>query len=178
MNILGIIYIFTGFLFLLIPIIFIELGRPKDFIRAALILVIGLYCSFETRDFDNTFKVFLLINTLLIAILVFDISLYRWNQLSDIEKEKMRTFSELKKNMFKFFTSINIAKNKLNNFKMFNFKNNKVTKKWVRSMDSASITTSDDEKSNSFSMPAQPADPSQKNLIDVKRNLTQGQQIK
>ena len=171
MEFLGASYSFVGILFLLIPILILELGRPKDFIRAGLFLVLGVYLLTKKSAFQNSLILFLILNTLLLGILVFDISLNRWNQLSETEKEKLKTFSELKKNLSKFFVALNIAKSKIFNFKMFDFKNNKVTKKWVRSEESARITTSDNDQLNSFSMPVKTKEVSQE-------DLTKGQQIK
>ena len=65
-----------------------------------------------------------------------ELFLFRWNQLTDKEKNKLITFLEFKNNLLKILEAINLgAENLTKNFKNFNFdKNNKniSPKKWVR----------------------------------------------
>ena len=46
---LGSFYIILGSIFLLIPLIYLEFGRPKDFIRAGLNLFIGVFLITKTE---------------------------------------------------------------------------------------------------------------------------------
>ena len=133
---LGSFYIVIGSIFLLIPLIYLEFGKPKDLIRACLNLLIGVFLIIKNRLFDNSF---LIINFLLTVLLIFylvEIFSSRWNQLTDKEKNKLNTLGEFKKNLSKIMESIALG---LSNFKnSSNFlkidktieKNNK--KKWVR----------------------------------------------
>ena len=136
---LGFFYIVVGVIFLFVPIIYLELGRPKDLIKAFLNLLIGCILIIKNRTIDQSFFVIFLILTLLMALYVIELFFSRWNQLIEKEKIKLTTFLELKKNLFKILEAINLAvKNFLNFLNFLNFFNfgsnsqNKSAKKWVR----------------------------------------------
>ena len=132
---LGIFYILVGTIFLTVPIIYLELGKPKDLIKAFLNLLIGLILIIKNQTLDESFFVVLFLTALVIFYLV-ELFLSRWYQLTDNEKKKLTTFLEFKKNFSKILESINLVFSdftKPSNF--FNFgSNNKNTtqKKWVR----------------------------------------------
>jgi len=133
---LGFFYIAIGTIFLLIPLIYLELGKTKDLIKAFLNLLIGLILIIKFKTIDESFfGIFLLLTVLVIFYLV-ELFLSRWYQLTDNEKKKLITFLEFKNNFLKILESINLVFSdftKPSNF--FNFgSNNKNTtqKKWVR----------------------------------------------
>jgi len=133
---LGTFYILVGTIFLAVPIIYLELGKPKDLIKAFLNLLIGLILIIKNKTLDESFFVIFLFLTVLVTFYLVELFLTRWYQLSDNEKKKLITFLEFKNNLLKILESINLvfsAFTKLSNF--FNFgSNNKNTtqKKWVR----------------------------------------------
>ena len=133
---LGSFYILIGAIFLFIPIIYLELGRPKDLIKALLNLLIGLILIIKNKTIDELFFVISLLLTVLFIFYLVELFLSRWNQLTENEKKKLTTFLEFKKNFSKILEAINLGFGnftKLSNF--FNFgSNNKNTaqKKWVR----------------------------------------------
>ena len=133
---LGNFYILVGTIFLIVPIIYLELGKPKDLIRAFLNLLIGLILIIKSKTLDESFFVIFLFFTVLVIFYLVEIFLSRWCQLTDSEKKKLRTFLEFKNNFLKILESINLGFGdftKPSNF--FNFgSNNKNTtqKKWVR----------------------------------------------
>ncbi len=141
---LGIFYLVLGSIFLCIPLIYLELGRPKDFIKAFLNLLIGFILIIKNKIVNEPF---FLISLLLITILVFlyvvELCLSRWNQLTDKEKNKLTTFLEFKNNFSKLIQAINLGvKNftKPLNFFNFNSNNEKISpKKWVRNDKSDNI---------------------------------------
>ena len=132
---LGYFYIIIGTIFLLVPLIYLELGRPKDLIKAFLNLLIGFILIMKNRIVDESFFIFLLL-TVIVAMYLIEVYLYRWHQLTDNEKKKLTTFLEFKNNLSKILEAINLWVSnftKLLNF--FNFANNKqkaTPKKWVR----------------------------------------------
>ena len=130
---LGSFYIFIGAIFVFVPIIYLELGRPKDLIKAFLNLLIGFILITKNRTINELFFAILVLLTFLIALYVIEIFLSRWNQLTDKEKIKLTTFLEFKNNLSKILEAINLG---FGNFiKPFNFdKNNQnlSKKKWVR----------------------------------------------
>ena len=132
----GFFYILVGSIFLLVPLIYLELGRPKDLIKAFLNLLIGLILIIKNKTLDESFFVIFLFLTVLVIFYLVELFLSRWYQLTDNEKKKLTTFLEFKNNFSKILESINLVFGdftKPPNF--FNFgSNNKNTipKKWVR----------------------------------------------
>jgi len=133
---LGTFYILVGTIFLTVPIIYLELGKPKDLIKAFLNLLIGLILIIKNKTIDESFFVIFLFLTLLVIFYLAELFLSRWYQLTDKEKKKLITFVEFKNNFLKILKSLNLVFcdfTKPSNF--FNFgSNNKNTtqKKWVR----------------------------------------------
>ena len=133
---LGTFYIVIGTIFLSVPIIYLELGRPKDLIKAFLNLLIGFILIVKNKTIDESFSIIFLLLTLLVLLYVVELFLSRWNQLTDKEKSKLSTFLELKNNFSKIFEAINLGLSNLKKpLNFFNFvSKNKITtkKKWVR----------------------------------------------
>ena len=133
---LGTFYILVGTIYLTIPLIYLELGKPKDLIRAFLNLLIGLILIIKNKTLDESFFVIFLFLTVLVIFYLAELFVSRWYQLTDNEKKKLTTFLEFKTNFLKIVESINLVFadfTKPSNF--FNFgSNNKNTiqKKWVR----------------------------------------------
>ena len=133
---LGFFYILIGTIFLSVPIIYLELGRPKDLVKAFFNLLIGLMLIIKNKTMDGSVIVIFLLFTLLVIFYVLELFKARWYQLTENEKKKLTTFLEFKNNFSKILESINLGFGdfkKPSNF--FNFgSNNKNTtqKKWVR----------------------------------------------
>ena len=133
---MGSFYIFIGALFLIVPLIYLELGRPKDLIKAFLNLLIGFVLIIKNKTIDESFFVIFLLLTVLVIFYLIEIFLFRWNQLTDKEKNKLTTFVEFKNNFSKILEAINLGvRNFAKPLNLFNFgSNNQNTspKKWVR----------------------------------------------
>ena len=106
---LGFFYILIGTIFLSVPIIYLELGRPKDLIKAFLNLLIGLILIIKNKIFDESFFVIFLFLTVLVIFYLIEVFLSRWHQLTDKEKKKLTTFLEFKNNLSKILEAINIG---------------------------------------------------------------------
>ena len=133
---LGFFYIVIGSIFLFVPIIYLELGRSKDFLRAFLNLLIGCILIIKNKTLSESFFVILLLMTILFVLFLVECFLSRWNQLTDNEKIKLTTFLEFKNNFSKLLEAINLGlKNFKEPLKFLNLyiNNQKIsTKKWVR----------------------------------------------
>ena len=133
---LGTFYIVIGTLFLLIPLIYLELGRPKDLIKAFLNLLIGFILIIKNKIINESFLVIFLLLTILVVLYVTELFLSRWNQLTDKEKNKLTTFREFKNNLSKLLQGINLGVRNFTkplDFFNFNSNNQKISpKKWVR----------------------------------------------
>jgi len=133
---LGFFYILIGTIFLLGPLLYLELGRPKDLLKALLNLLIGFILIIKNKTIDQSFFVIFLLLTILVIFYVVELFLSRWNQLTDKEKKKLTTFLEFKSNLSKMLDAIKLlVSNFTKSLKFFDFlrNNQKITqKKWVR----------------------------------------------
>ena len=133
---LGTFYIVIGTIFLIVPIIYLELGKPKDLIKAFLNLLIGLILIIKNKTIDESFFVIFLFLTVLVIFYLVELFLSRWYQLTDNEKKKLTTFLEFKNNFLKILEAINLVFGNFTkplNFFNFGSKNkNTIPKKWVR----------------------------------------------
>ena len=122
----GYFYIAIGTIFLFVPIIYIELGRPKDLIKAFLNLLIGFILIIKNKTIDESYFAILLLLTVLVVFYLVELFLSRWYQLSDIEKKKITTIMELKRNLSKTLEAINLGFGNFAKFlNFFNFGSNK-----------------------------------------------------
>ena len=133
---LGSFFVLIGTIFLLVPLVYLELGRPKDLIKAFLNLLIGFILIIKNKVFNESFVFIFLFFVVLVVLYLGELFSFRWNQLTDKEKNKLKTFLEFKNNLSKLLSAINIGvKSFANPLNFFNFdKNNQVitSKKWVR----------------------------------------------
>ena len=133
---LGSFYIVIGTIFLLVPIIYLELGKRKDLIKAFLNLLIGFILIIKNKIINESFFVIFFLITLLFILYVVELFLSRWYQLTDKEKKKLITFLEFKNNLSKILEAIKLGlsnfTNRLNFFKYLSHNQNISTKKWVR----------------------------------------------
>ena len=130
------IYILIGIIFLLVPLIYLELGRPKDLILAFLNLLVGFVTIIKNKAIDESLFIIFFLLTLLFVFYLLELFQFRWNQLTDKEKNKLTTFLVFKKNLSKLLEAINLGlRNFSKSLNIFNFdKNNQnvIPKKWVR----------------------------------------------
>ena len=140
---LGIFYFFIGTGFLLVPLLYLELGKPNDLIKAFLNLSIGFILIIKNKIIGESFFVIFLLLTLLEIIYLIELFLSRWNQLTEKEKNKLTTFLEFKKNLSKILEAINFGFRNFTkdiNFLNFDGKNKKISqKKWVRNENNDNI---------------------------------------
>ena len=133
---LGFFYILVGTIFLFVPLIYLELGRSKDFLKAFLNLLIVCILLIKNRTIEESFFVILLLLTVLFVLYLAELFLSRWYQLTDNEKKKLTNFLEFKNNLSKILEAINLGVGNFSkslNFSNFRSNNKSTTqKKWVR----------------------------------------------
>ena len=133
---LGTFYILIGTIFLAVPIIYLELGKPKDLIKAFLNLLIGLILIIKNKTIYESIFVTILFFTALVIFYLVELFLSRWHQLTDKEKKKLTTFLEFKNNFSRILEAIKLGFSnftKPSNFFNFGSDNKNInTKKWVR----------------------------------------------
>ena len=167
---LGCLYLFLGIIFLLMPLTYIELGRPKDFIKGGLNLIIGMLLIFKHNSFDTLyFSIFTVITSLIIFFIV-EIFSIRWNQLTDQEKTKIKTLEELKKNLSIFLKAISLVREDFlnsNNILKFGRKNENLNKKkWVRNDENGNMLPSNPNKLITLEMPTKSSNSSKEDIIN------------
>ena len=133
---MGTFYILVGTIYLTVPLIYLELGKPKDLIRAFLNLLIGFILIIKNKTIDERFILIFFLFTLLVVFYLVELFSSRWNQLTDKEKKKLTTFLEFKNNFSKTLKAFNLVFGnfaKILNFFNFDSNNKNITqKKWVR----------------------------------------------
>ena len=164
---IGFIYIFIGFISLFTSLLFIELGRPKDFIKSGLLILLGTLLMIYKNAFNLKFSLILSLNATLVIFYFIENFLYRWNQLLDKEKFDIKSLSGFQRNFSIIYNIIKLdLKNIFLNNKMGNlFKNTSIKKKWVRKQDNNN--SSDKEASSKQYMKnIQTTDFSKKDIIN------------
>ena len=170
---LGYIYVSLGIFFLLIPIIYIELGRPKDLIKGGFNLVIGMFLILKHYTFDFFYSTILTFITILFAFYLVEIFSIRWNQLTNQEKNKLKTLVEFKRNLSTFSDAILLAGKdffNLNNILKFGRNNeNLIKKKWVRNGENDNIITSNKNNLLTLEMPKKETIKSNKDTLNEEK---------
>ena len=135
-SFIGVLYLFIGFFSMLTALLFIELGRPKDLIKAGLLILLGIFLIIYKNIFTIKISLIVSLNALLIIFYFIENFSYRWNQLLDKEKFVIKSLSGLNKNFSEIFKIISLE---LKNLPFMNIKNiskdTSIKKKWVRKKD-------------------------------------------
>ena len=133
---LGSFYIAIGTIFIFVPIIYLELGKPRDLIKAFLNLLIGFILIIKNKIIDESFFGIFLLLTILVVFYLIELFLSRWYQLTDNEKKKLTSFLEFKNNLSKILEASSlVVSNFTKPLNLFNFGSNNQNlnqKKWVR----------------------------------------------
>ena len=171
---LSFLYLILGLLFLLIPLVYIELGRPRDLLKAALNLVVGMFLLVKRNVFDSLYSSILIFITILFIFYLIEIFSIRWNQLTNLEKNKLKTLIELKKNVSTLMEAISLArKDFLNSKSIFNFGRNNENlnkKKWVRNGENDNIVISNKKNLQNLEMQKKATIQSKKDTIKKEKN--------
>ena len=171
---LSFLYLFFGLIFLLIPLLYIELARPRDLIKAGLNLIIGMLLLVKHNVFDTLYSSILITITILFIFYLVEIFSIRWNQLTNKEKNKLKTLVELKKNVSLLIEAISLARKDFfnsNNFFKFGRKNDNLNKKkWVRNGENDSINNSNQNNLQTLEMPKKSTIQSKKDTIKKEKN--------
>ena len=167
---LSFLYLFLGIIFLLIPLIYVELGRPRDLIKAGLNLVIGLLLLIKSDVFDLLYSSIVIVITILFIFYLVEIFSIRWNQLTNQEKNKLKTIVEFKKNFSILLEALSLAWKDFfnsNDFLKFGRNNENLNKKkWVRNGENVSINNSNQNNLQTLEMQKKTTTQSKKDTIN------------
>ena len=149
------------------PLIYIEFGRPRDFIKGGLNLVIGMLLIYKQNSFNILYSS---IVTTLLTFYILEIFSIRWNQLTNQEKNKLKTLDELKKNLSIFLKAISLARQDFlnsNNILKFGRKNENLNKKkWVRNDENDNMVNSNKNNLLTLEMQKKATNQSTKDTIN------------
>ena len=159
---------------MLIPLIYIELGRPRDFVKGGLNLVIGMLLIYKQNSFNYLYSSIITVITTLLTFYIVEIFSIRWNQLTNQEKNKLQTLEEFKKNLSIFLKAISLARQDFlnsNNILKFGRKNENLNKKkWVRNDENDNINTSNKNNLQNIEMGKKTTIQFKKDTISEEKN--------
>ena len=158
---------------MLIPLLYIELGRPRDLIKAGINLVIGMLLLLKSNVFDRLYSSILIALTILFIFYLVEIFSIRWNQLTNQEKDKLKTVVEFKKNFLTLIEAISLARKdffNLNNLLKFGRNNKNLNKKkWVRNSENDNINNSHQKNLQTLEMSKKATIESKKDTINEEK---------
>ena len=91
-SISGYLFIFVGLLILALPLMLVELSRPRDWLMGGLFLFLGLFLLVENELLRGSINLFVISMTILYGKLIFEIIQTRWYQLISEEKKQIGSF--------------------------------------------------------------------------------------
>ena len=134
-SIFGYLFLFVGLMVLALPLILVELSRPRDWLKGGLFLFLGLFLLVENDLLNGSINLLVISIVILYGTMMSEIFQNRWYQLSFEEKKLVGSFErwfESFKQLGQIFAGI--AKGFLNFLQTFSaqFKKPLTEKKWVR----------------------------------------------
>ena len=134
-QILSYVYFLLGLAYLFVPSIALELGRPKDLLKGGLFFLLAIFLLIKKDTFTNSDLVIILFNNFICFILIAEINLSRWNNLSELEKKSFRNFSVIKNKLLLFLDALKLGNKNLlsKSLKANTFDKNVFKRVWVRS---------------------------------------------
>jgi hypothetical protein len=125
---------------------------------------------FKQNSVNNLYSSIVTVITLLLIFYVVEIFSIRWNQLTNQEKNKLKTLDELKKNLSIFLKAISLARQDFlnsNNILKFGRKNENLNKKkWVRNDENDNIVNSNKNNLLTLEMQKKATNQSTKDTIN------------
>ena len=133
-SIFGYLFLSIGLLILVLPLILVELSRPRDWLMGGLFLFLGLLLLVENELFRGSINLLVISMAILFGKMILEISQIRWYQLNPEEKKKIGSFQRWVESFTQLFQSFAlVGKTSLIFFKSFRTQTKKPLKekKWV-----------------------------------------------
>ena len=133
-SIFGYIFLLLGLLILVLPLLLVELSRPRDWLNGGLFLFLGLFLIVENELLRGSINLLVIAMTILYGKMMIEITQNRWSQLSIEETKRITSFEgwfESFKQLAQIFSLL--GKSFLNLFKNFGTQSEKPLKekKWI-----------------------------------------------
>ena len=91
-SIFGYLFLFVGLLILALPLMLVELSRPRDWLMGGLFLFLGLFLLVENDLLRGSINLLVVASSILYAQIMLEIFQIRWYQLSSEEKKRIGSF--------------------------------------------------------------------------------------
>ena len=91
-SISGYLFLFVGLLILALPLMLVELSRPRDWLMGGLFLFLGLFLLVENDLLRGSINLLVISMAILYGKMILEIIQNRWNQLSFEEKKRIGSF--------------------------------------------------------------------------------------
>ena len=133
-SLFGYVFLFVGLLILGLPLLLVELSRPRDWLIGGLFLFIGFFLLVENDLLRGSINFLVVSISILFGQLISEIIQNRWNQLGFEEKKRIGTFERWFESFKQLSQIIKLLCNSFFNFfKRFGTKSEKSLKekKWV-----------------------------------------------
>ena len=91
-SIFGYLFLFVGLLILALPLMLVELSRPRDWLTAGLFLFLGLFLIVENDLLRGSINLLVISMTILYGKMLLEIIQTRWYQLSSEERKRIGSF--------------------------------------------------------------------------------------
>ena len=91
-SISGYLFLCVGLLILALPLILVELSRPRDWLSGGLFLFLGLFLLVENDLLGGSINLLVFSMAILYGKMTLEIFQTRWNQLGSEEKKRIGSF--------------------------------------------------------------------------------------
>ena len=91
-SIFGYLFLFVGLLILVLPLMLVELSRPRDWLIGGLFLVLGLFLLVENDLLRGSINLLVISMAILYGKMILEIIQNRWYQLSPEETKRIGSF--------------------------------------------------------------------------------------
>ena len=91
-SIFGYLFLFVGLLILALPLMLVELSRPRDWLMGGLFLFLGLFLLVENDLLRGSINLLVISMAILYGKMILEIIQTRWYQLSSEEKKRIGSF--------------------------------------------------------------------------------------
>tara|TARA_Y100001968_G_C19264467_1_gene670944 strand:- start:341 stop:859 length:519 start_codon:yes stop_codon:yes gene_type:complete len=149
-SIFGYLFLFVGLLILALPLMLVELSRPRDWLMGGIFLFLGLFLLVESDLLRGSINLLVFSMTILYGKMLSEIIQIRFYQLSNEEKKRIISFDR----WFESFKQIgqilaSLGNGSLNFLKSFSIQDKKPLKekKWVHPELKEEIKKKEDDKS-------------------------------
>jgi hypothetical protein len=94
-SIFGYLFLFVGLLVLALPLMLVEISRPRDWLMGGLFLFLGLFLLVENQLLRGSINLLVFAMAILYGKMILEIIQTRWYLLSSEEKKRIASFQRL-----------------------------------------------------------------------------------